>query len=686
MKFTLSMLKDYVETDRTPQEIGDLFTMTGFELEDIEIVEGEPVFDINIMANRGDGASVFGLARELLAKDPDAKPTNLYQEAQNYFPPNDPGARDVWAKTSVEIQTPDCTRYACRVFENTTNGESPEWLQKRLRQIGARPISLLVDLTNYVMFEIGQPLHAFDLDLLEGQRIIVREATPGETLTTIDGTRHNLQPRQMMICDAKKPVAVAGVMGGSETEVSAATTRCLLESAHFDNTSVRRTRKQLGLQTEASYRFERHVDPAGVVAALNRFAQLYQDCGGPAPVPGVADAYPTQPSPREVTVRISRANQLLGMEVTATQASNYLDKLGFQIIHEQGDAITVQTPTWRADIAREEDLVEEIGRVHGYDKIPEALPIGSTPVGGTHGFYHMVETIQQTLLRAGYDQTISHTLRDTHPLDAPTDRILVRNPHAPEMAHLRNSLLPALAEAAVRNGAANLHIFETGRVHQMVEPNQRVEITHLAILSTSDRTRPHWQKPPADQASFYTLKGLLEELARATQLPLTLKRNTTDPRLHPTRQAKIILAGQDCGLFGQIHPLAAEAAALPPETVLAEINLSALENAQPQPLKLKPVSRHPATRRDIALLVKKEVPYAELAAAIETAAEQNLPGALEKHWLFDVYEGQGVPDGQHSLAIALQLRKPNGTFTDEEANQLRDAVVKALEPLGAKLR
>ncbi|MBL8040709.1 MAG: hypothetical protein JNM04_05120, partial [Chthonomonas sp.] len=274
MKLPVQTIRDFVNTPLDANAIGDLLTMAGFELEGIEEVEGQQVLDIKVMANRGDGLSALGLAREILAKDHAATATELYQKTSARAAQGNSVAPAPNQTAKVTIETPDCTRYACLIYRNIKNGPSPEWLQQRIRATGQRPISLLVDVTNYVMLELGQPLHAFDLDKLNGQQIIVRHARSGEKLTTLDGTDHDLQPNQMMICDADRPIAAAGIMGGQETEVSDTATNVLLESAHFVNTSVRKTRKQLGLNTDASYRFERSVDPEGVVTALARFAEL----------------------------------------------------------------------------------------------------------------------------------------------------------------------------------------------------------------------------------------------------------------------------------------------------------------------------------------------------------------------------------------------------------------------------
>lgn len=668
------MLRDYVDSPRSAQEIGDLLTMAGFELEEITEADGEPVLDVNIMANRGDGASVIGMARELIAKDPQSRPTALFERAALRFPRPDTAAPSVPAK--VDIQSSDCGRYACRIFVNLTNGDSPEWLRRRLTQIGQRPISLLVDLTNYVMIETGQPLHAFDLDKLPAGEVVIRQANAGEKLTTLDGNEHELRPDQMMICDATRPIAVAGVMGGLDTEVSATTTRCLLESAHFDHQSVRRTRKQLGLQTEASYRFERYVDPDQVVAALNRFADLLAQSSPEATADGLIDVYPSPRAAMTLKLRMARTVKLLGMAVSRDEAKSYLTALGFGVNEAGDDEFAVTPPSWRNDVLREDDLIEEIGRIHGYEKIPEADPIGSTPAGGAHGFEAMLDKVREVMLRAGYDQMMTFTLRDVHPLDAPGERIRVRTPHSPEIALLRNCLLPSLADSFHRNGIRDLHLFEIGRVFP--ESGER---TDLAIMSSGRFESPSWRPVDESSADFFTVRGAVEQIARSLGAEAQFSEGT-DERFHPTRQASIRIGGVRAGTVGQIHPDMAEAAELPADTVMADVNLSALADVAGGAFVWRPVSRHPATRRDIAIVIPKTVAYADLDSAIRQAGGE----VLERHWLFDVYEGKGIPEGSHSLAFAVQMRKADSTFTDEEANQVRDAIVAALVEQGAQPR
>ena len=676
MKLTDSMLRDYANTPLSAEEVGDLLTMSGFELEEISEVRGEKVLNVNVMANRGDSASVLGLAREVLAKDPSSKKTELFERSEVRFYTTDLNDSACSERAVVTVESENCARYACRVFEAVKNGPSPDWLKDRLEKIGQRPISLAVDLSNYVMFETGQPLHAFDLDKLTGSRIVVRQAMPVEKkFVTLDGVERAITPADLMICDAVRPVALAGIMGGQESEVGPGTTRMLLEGAHFSHTSVRNTRTRLGLQTEASYRFERYVDPEQVVAALNRFAELYEKATGDWPVRGVVDVYPRPPALRAITVRMSRVERILGVRIAIEDAVRYLGRLGFAMRPGE-DRIECTPPTWRNDIEREDDLVEEVGRVHGYENIPELLPKGETTRGGVFGADARVDRARGRLLRCGLTQTVSHSLRDLHPLDAPGERVRVRNPHSPEIAHLRNSNLPSLADAANRNGNQNLQLFEIGKVFKL-----GLEHFDLSILLVGSDPFVDWQKKQSPTADFYGMKGVVEAVCRDASVCIG-EAPEKDARLHPTRQAAVSISGRQIGVFGQVNPLVAEECDLPAETVLAEIDLSALVGAEPREVHLKEISRNPAARRDVAFVIEKSVPYANIAAALAEACGE----VLEKQWLFDVYEGKGIPDGSHSLATALQLRKAGANFTDEEANQVRDRAVQALEALGAKLR
>jgi phenylalanyl-tRNA synthetase beta chain len=674
MKFPYSMLLDFVETSLTAEEAGDLLTMAGFELEGIEEEGGESVLDVKVMSNRGDGLSMLGLAREVLAKDLTASPTPLYLRAASRFENAPAGA--FANEALVQIETPDCTRYACRMFRNVPVQQSPDWLGNRLRLAGQRSISLVVDLTNYVMLELGQPLHAFDFDTLEGGRIVVRTARDGETLKTLDGGSHELRGDQMMICDACKPVGAAGIMGGESTEVSTTTVNILLESAHFDSRSVRRTRKQLGLSTEASYRFERSVDPDGVLAAIERFSELLGIAGSE-----IVDVYPGRRSRSPVTLKIDRAEVLLGMPIPEEEARVYLTRLGMEVSGNNGELVVVPA-SWRPDVVREEDLIEELGRVHGYDKIPEILPTGLTTLGIAGAVYAQIDRLREGIIRHGYTQVINHSLRDSHRLDRVGARIGPRTPSSPEYSILRNSLLPSLAEVLQRNGARNLHLFEIGNVFEGSEQAPE-ESRSLAFISTGELMPSARKGEVVPMASFFSLKGdlvdALGDIGRAVEFA---EPHEIDPRFHPGRQAVLWVGGWKVGILAQLHPEIAEELRLEHETYVAEIDLDALLATSQSPFSVKPISKNPAVRRDIALLIDRAVPFGR----IESVVKETAANLLESVTLFDDFAGEGIPAGKHSLGIALQLRKQGQNFTDQEANLVRDQVVAALAELGGSAR
>jgi phenylalanyl-tRNA synthetase beta chain len=675
------MLRDFVQTSLDAEAIGDLLTMAGFELEGIEVVEGEPVLDIKVVSNRGDGLSVFGLSREVLAKDLDAHPTGRYHASASRFAGEDVETTLTLPEETVAIVSPTCHRFAVRAFDGVPAGaQAPEWMQARLRQAGMRPISLLVDLTNYVMLEQGQPLHAFDRDRLAGGRLVVREAKPGEKLTTLNGEEHELSG-QMMVCDAERPVGVPGVMGGLETEVTDATERILLESANFHNTTVRKTRRELGLNTEASYRFERSVDPEGVPAALRRFTQLLLESAPEAKVSNIVDAYPLPPTLNPIRLRPARASALLGMEIGAEAAENYLARLGMHVRSVDVETLEVVPPSWRPDLVREEDLVEELGRVHGYEKIPDLPPMGTTLAGGVHGRYLLADRLRDAALRAGFTEIVSHTLRDASPLDRSADaRIGPRVPASPEHAILRDSILPSLADAAARNGGRDLHLFELGRVFS--SGDGYVERTHLALLSTGAFVAFDRVGRPSPTADFFSLKAVIEGILSSAGIRATFAANTSDPRFHPTRVADLQAEGRTIGILGQVEPSIAGELRLPAETILAELDFDALAELRSEELELRPVSRNPAVRRDVTVAVGTDVPYERLATAIREAAGD----VLERLWLADIYRGPGLAEGQHAVTLGMQFRKVGENFTDEEANQVRDRAVAALVPLGATMR
>ena len=433
------------------------------------------------------------------------------------------------------------------------------------------------------------------------------------------------------------------------------------------------------------FTFARSVDPDGVVAATLRFTELLLDCQPLIQVSNIVDLYPGRQTFAPVKLRVDRASMLLGVDIKPLQANTYLKRLGMDVMATE-DALMVVPPSWRPDIVREEDLVEELGRVHGYELIPEAYPAGSTPLGGSHGRHLMTDRIREALLRSGFTQTISHSLRDFHPLDDPQlDRVAPRNPASPENCVLRNSLLPGLADAARRNGSKDLQLFEMGKVFFKAHETYKEDLC-VSLLSQGSLVPENRKGDNMPQTDFYALKAVIENAFEAIGVSHQVQfriLNQADPRFHPTRSAAIEIQGDEefVGRIGQIHPDTAKASGLEADTFIAELDLDwILNQAQPK-LEIRNISRNPAVNRDIAILISKSVEYAKIEAAIKASAGE----LLEKQWLFDVFEGASIPEGKHSLGIGLQFRK-QGNFTDEEANSVRDQIVAKLEALGAVLR
>ena len=637
------------------------------------------MLDVYITPNRGDCLSMVGVAREIAA---------LYGlPLRTPAPPPSRDSGPVAELTSVTLLAPDlCPRYAARVVQGVKVGPSPEWMQQRLEAAGQRPINNVVDVTNYVMLELGQPLHAFDLDQLAEQRIVVRRATAGEKFTTLDEIERELTDSMLVIADGEKAVAIAGVMGGQNSEVSETTTNLLLESAHFDPLAVRRASRILGLRTEASYRFERVVDPEGVRRAVDRACELLQEMGQPAAVEGVVDVYPSPVPPRTVTLRVTRAIELLGMDLTSHICADSLRALGFEVrteSHGATDILHVQVPTFRPDITLEEDLIEEIGRIYGYENIPETLPGGATTQGGDSAEGMFITRLKRTLTACGLQEIVSHSLTAPSFFDAPADaarQVAVRNTLSADIGGLRRSLLPTLLDVAqhnARHGQQHLALFEIGRVWQN-EPGDDgpipVEYIAVAGLLAGPLTEPGWQKDtPPLAADFALTRGIVERLFAELGITDATFRALQDradqlPQFHPGRTATISLrGGHPDGILGEVHPNVAAKFGLRERVYVFEIGLNALVEAASaaQGVGFRPLTRFPAVVRDIAPHLPEHVPYAAVASAVSTA---NVP-LLEDFRLTDVFRGGPLREGTKSLTLSLTFRAADHTLSEAEITE-----------------
>jgi phenylalanyl-tRNA synthetase beta chain len=640
------------------------------------------ILEVAVTPNRPDCLSVLGLAREAAAllDRPLRHPEVIVAEVAEPAHP--------LAKVTI-IDAVGCPRYAARLLLDLTVGPSPFWLRRRLQLAGLRAINNLVDVTNYVLLEFGQPLHAFDFKRLLGGEIVVRRPLQGESVfATLDGQERPLTRDTLLICDKEKPVALAGVMGGLESEVTGATRQVLIESAYFDPGAIRRTSKRLGLSTESSYRFERGVDPGGTIHALERAAQLMAELGGGRVTAGRIDAYPQPVYRPRLSLRVSRANAVLGTAMPGEEMRRLLTRLHLPAVKKDEDTLEVQAPSFRGDLEREIDLIEEIARLSGYEKIPVTAPRGelTTRRPGTEA--RLRGEARQILLGQGFFETVNYSFQSDKLQALPGDgqeALRLANPLSEEQALMRTSLLPGLLDALRRNHLqqmADVRLFELSKTFlpRAGAELPREELWLTAVMS-GNREEASWlaAKAPLD---FFDLKGVVETLLQGLLIPDPSFRGLSLPGYFQ-QGARIFSGDLALGALGEVAPRIAETLDLEGSLWAFELNFEALAAAsRPFPL-FTPLPRYPAVYRDIALIVAAEIPGARVAQELYY---HGAPWLVEAR-LFDVYEGSPVPPGKRSLAFRLSYRDPGKTLTDEAVNRRHEALVQALkEKLGAELR
>jgi phenylalanyl-tRNA synthetase beta chain len=640
--------------------------VSALELDDV-------ILDLDITGNRPDALSILGVARDvaILYKLPLTVPPADLSET----------GPEIGTLASVAIQDArGCPRYLARVIENVTPGQSPWWMRKRLMAAGMRPISNVVDVTNYVLLERGHPLHAFDLDKLEGSAIVVRHARRGEKILTLDGQERVLTKDDVLICDAERPVAIAGVMGGAETEVSDATTRILLESAYFKPERIAHTVRRLGMRSEASVRFEHGADVENVPPAAARAAGLLASLAGGTVAHGQLDEYPKPITRKPIRVRVARANALLGIDAPASEMTGLLSALGCHV-EASRTTLRVTPPSWRPDIVIEENIVEEIGRLFGYENIPETLPRGGR-VGSLNVLQRRRRVARAMLLGAGLSeaQTLSllppsfaerARLAPEHPLRG---RLALSNPLSEDESVLRPSLIPGLLLAAERNASRSalpVVLFEMGNVFAPAEAGAVAQGERLAFVLAGP-TPPAWYAT-SRELDFTDGKGVLETLLAGLGIrSFRLKESDGGGVGHPGRSASIEIAGVHTGALMETHPSIAEAFDLPRRVVVCELDVSSLFAAITDSVAEAP-PRFPGIARDVALIVPEDTRVGDVEDRIRTAAGKRLV-ALQ---LFDVYRGEQVPEGTLSLAFSLTLQDPERTLTDTDADAVMDAIGRA---------
>lgn len=642
----------------------------------------DPVLEIDLTPNRADCLSLIGVAREAA----------FLQGARLTLPRMDLADADdrIRQIAAVTIEAPDhCPRYAARVLEDVVVKPSPFWLQDRLLSVGLRPINNIVDVTNFVMLECGQPLHAFDLDRLAGGRIVVRTAGRGERFVTLDQKERDLDPEMLMICDGEKPVAVAGVMGGLNSEIRPDTRRVLIESACFDPLSVRKTSKKLGLGTDASRRFERGVDPAGTVLAADRAAALMAAVGGGRVVGGVIDAHPRPWTPRTIGLSVRRTHRILGTRVPKKKIARLLAAIGFQVESApRRDELRITAPSFRVDVSRPEDLIEEVARLSGFETIPTTyprLPAGERPAAGRLELRQRIKTV---LTGFGFTEVITYSFvhgRSCDRLMLPDgdprrQTVAVLNPLAEDQSVMRSSLVPGLLETLRFNLAQQtrrVKIFEVGKVFlQRSGSDLPEEPEMIAGLWSGPRDPLSWHAKEAP-CDFYDLKGAVEGLLGALKLDAVEFTRTPDAQCHytrPGRSGRILAGGRPIGSIGELHPRVQAAFDLRQTAFLFELEAETLETLLSETRYRMRIPRFPAVVRDITLIVDRSREAREVLAAVGSLNLER----LESVQLFDVFSGGAIPADKRSLSFRLTYRSPEKTLEDSEVNDLHRFVTERL--------
>lgn len=649
----------------------------------------DTVFEINVTPNRPDALSHLGIARELSALT--GVPVRMPQ-------PKPAGEAKVPAH--VHDEDPErCPRYVARVIEGVKVGPSPLHVQERLRSCGVRPISNVVDATNLALLELGHPLHGFDLEKLGGHKIIVRRAREGEPMTTLDGKERKLTADDLVIADTDKPVALAGVMGGQTSEVSDTTQRILLESAMFEPSGIRRTARRHGLHTEASHRFERGMDEKMAELAANRCAELIVELAGGRVLPGAIDRYPSPLPQAQIWVRPARVSALLGTEVSSKEVETWLTALQLERLDGNPERRLWGVPSWRRDLTREIDCVEEIARLRGYDTIPIEIP--KAGVGETAAIapqLRVKRAARAALSADGFDETLNYSFvaeRDVRAMDPAAAPLKVANALTVEQGAMRTSLLPGLLRNLGHNfsrGVRDLRLYELGRIYlAMTDPRHPEgalawpawEPDHLGLAMTGQRAGKSWTGG-GEPLDFYDLKGAVEDVLEAMGVSEVRFAHAQIAPLHPASASELLVGGRRAGVLGQIHPLVAEHFEVPQQTFLAELNWHALLEHSTALRTFRGVPRFPAVARDLAFVVDASVPAEKMLQEIRAVDAAKL---LEQVTLFDVYRGAPVPEGKKSVAFGLSLRAADRTLTDAEADALCNAVRDRLKSaLGAEIR
>ena len=695
MLISYNWLRELTGTILTPRELRDGLTMVGLAIDAVAEVGDDYVLDVEVPSNRPDCLSHVGIAREV----------SVIEAGQVIMPPANPPsvAGKTSGYTAVDIFDPDlCPRYAARIVRGVKIAPSPAWLAKRLETIGQRPINNVADITNYVLHELGQPLHAFDLAKLAEQRIVVRRANDGEKLKTLDGVDRELKTDMLVIADATRPVAIAGIMGGEDSEISDATVDVLIESAYFNPDSVRRTARALGMDTEASRRFERGADNGGVLLAQTRCIELICEIAGGVATEDPIDVRKELPPERRISFRPARVTALTSLQVTSNEIDRILKALGFApadvtapgFASNGDEAASFIVPSWRIDVEREEDLVEEIARHTGYDRIGSELP--PTHSAGEYQPQEMkCRALRRALAALGFAEAINFSFIDVahdHQLEllpafAGRDHFVVlQNPILDDAVRMRPTLIPGLLEAVRRNfnhGERDVRLFETGRIFATSRPGELpLEREALTLIATGGATEEDRAQAPR-ALDFYDLTGALSAAVAAMKLESLQFEKTVVRHLRAGQSAVVKLSdGRIIGTVGRLSEAVATPYKFRQPVYVAELDLSTLRALEEKSTQYRPLARYPAVVRDVTLQVERCVALSDLLQAVTGAKGDFCRDAQ----LVGVYEGANIPGGKRSITLRLEYRSDERTLRDDEVEEMhRSIVADVVTKFGAEL-
>lgn len=692
MRVPLEWLKEYINIDASADNVAEILTIIGHEVEAIEKFEDDVVFEVNVTPNRPDCLSIFGIARELSA----------YYKAPVKFPEHGFSAETGGLDFNIDILDPDlCNRYAGRIVKKVRIDSSPQWMRKRLEKCGIRAINNIVDITNYVLLELGHPLHAFDLKTLKGSRI--RIGTP-ETVVgkgtilktkTLDGVEREIPSNSLLIWDAEEPVAIAGVMGGLDTEVKSGTENIFIESAYFNPVSIRKTSKSLGLKTESSYRFERGADIRMLKKALERSAFLMKELAG-GQICGKIDMYPKLYSPNNIVLRYKKVNSVLGLNLSSDDIEDCLKGLGFEL-HQNPEFLNVKPPAFRGDIQREIDLIEEIARLYGYDKIPAEMPKASIGFDNTQDRLivaknNVKEAIRTSCLKKGFNEVVNFSFMGAEDLDMlkieegdeRRRSVKIMNPLRVEDSYMRTTLTSSLIKNIQYNlahGNRDLRLFEISRVFIQKDASNAYpdskdsklpdEKTHLAVACYREKIKNLYKD---DAHDFYLMKGLIEAILNSLKISDCSFVRSSEQFLHPGQSADLYVSKSRAGFIGMLAPFiisSLDIKAYKPQISVLELNLDLLITHSAGNIVYKPLSRYPYIERDTAIIVDSSLE----SSLIKNMVREYPSDLLEDAYIFDVYQGDNIPEGRKSIAFNIRYRASDRTLKDDDVDTLHKSLV-----------